>query len=402
MITNPEVPLAINSLHELDIEAATKVLNSGKLTMGEITQEFETKMAEYLGVRHFLFCNSGSSANLLLLEALVRPLEGQHKLNVGDYVAVPSIAWPTTVWPIIQLGLVPIFFDVSESTLAIDIDAILKYKNPTGKRIDAAFVIHPLGFPIPRQELEKLSQAGILLLEDTCESLGAKSSGHLAGTTGIAGTYSFYFSHHMTTMEGGGIATNDGALYSDLKCIRSHGWSRESSYLSTQNLQKDPKFTFVASGFNMRPMEIQSTIGLSQLSRLEINLAKRIKLAELIATNLEGTSFKVLGKESRFSTSQSTDRHTWMFIPIMIESKTQLSEIRSYLQENAIETRPALTGNFVNQPASRFFPNETNSKDIFPVANRIEECVFLVGCSPDYSEQQIDHLSRILVSASKL
>ena len=113
MITNPEVPLAINSLHELDIEAATKVLNSGKLTMGEITQEFETKMAEYLGVRHFLFCNSGSSANLLLLEALVRPLEGQHKLNVGNYVAVPSIAWPTTVWPIIQLGLVPIFFDVS-------------------------------------------------------------------------------------------------------------------------------------------------------------------------------------------------------------------------------------------------------------------------------------------------
>jgi CDP-6-deoxy-D-xylo-4-hexulose-3-dehydrase len=323
-------------------------------------------------------------------------------LKIGDYVAVPAIAWPTTVWPIIQLGLVPIFFDVSETSFAIDIDAILNYKDPSGKKIDAAFVIHPLGYPIPRQELQKLSQAGILLLEDTCESLGAKSLGQLAGTTGIAGTFSFYFSHHMTTMEGGGIATNDDGLYSDLRCIRSHGWSRESLFLHPGNVAKDPKFNFVSSGFNLRPMEIQSAIGLSQLSRLESNLRKRINLAELISSNLNGTTFKVIGNEGRFSSQSLAERHTWMFIPIMIENPRQLGQIRDYLMAKNIETRPALTGNFVNQPASRFFPDATNTKDFFPIASKIEESVFLVGCSPDFSSSQIGHLVQTLVAASKL
>ncbi len=168
-----KIPLASAGLRDCDIAAAEAVLRSGNLTMGEKVAEFENKMAEYLGVKYFVMVNSGSSANLIMFEAMLRPSKGLPLLKAGDGVLVPAVAWPTTIWPIIQLGLRPVFVDVNKDTIAIDLElakSILK-KDPG---IKAIFPIHPLGFGLDDEELKKfVSEHGLYLLNDVCESLGS-------------------------------------------------------------------------------------------------------------------------------------------------------------------------------------------------------------------------------------
>jgi CDP-6-deoxy-D-xylo-4-hexulose-3-dehydrase len=227
------VPLASAGLRSEDIEAAIEVLQSGNLTMGKKVIEFEKMMADYLGVKHFVMMNSGSSANLAIFEAMLRPSRGEPLLRRGDGVLVPAIAWPTTIWPVVQLGLVPIFVDVNRETLALDLtaagEAIRNAKCP----VRAIFPIHPLGRALNSSEFESFaSDNDLTYISDVCESLGSFENGNHAGVTGLAGSFSFYFSHHITTMEGGGVATNNLAFADDLRSIRSHGWSRDRSDVS--------------------------------------------------------------------------------------------------------------------------------------------------------------------------
>ena len=241
--------------------------------MGDKVREFEENLARYLGVDHFVMVNSGSSANLLVFESLLRPSRGNPRLQNGDGVLVPSVAWPTTIWPIIQLGLVPIFVDVNRDTLEIDLEKAALCMEKTQVPIRAIFPIHPLGFGINHKDLELFAkQYSLILLNDVCESLGSWNSGIHAGTTGLAATFSFYFSNHITTMEGGGIATNDSMLANDLRSMRAHGWSRDRSDSSdwNANLNKsDAKFRFITTGYNFRPTEVQAAIGISQISRID-------------------------------------------------------------------------------------------------------------------------------------
>lgn len=199
------VPLASSGLRSQDIEAAIEVLQSGNLTMGKKVIEFEELVAAYLGVEHFVMMNSGSSANLAIFEAMLRPSKGHPILRQGDGVLVPAIAWPTTIWPVVQLGLVPIFVDVDRESLALDLiaasEAIKNSKSP----VRAIFPIHPLGRALDSKAIEKFANENKLTyISDVCESLGSFENGNHAGVTGLAGSFSFYFSHHITTMEGGG------------------------------------------------------------------------------------------------------------------------------------------------------------------------------------------------------
>jgi len=401
------IPLASSGLRPIDIQAADKVLNSGFLTMGKNVREFENEIADYLGCQYFIMVNSGSSANLAMLEALLRPSSGIPYLLPGDKVLVPAIAWPTTIWPVIQLGLEPEFIDIDEETLAIDLKQADE-KLSKDSSIKAIFIIHPMGRAIDHKLLNDLvTKYKIQVINDVCESLGSFIDGKHAGNSGIASSFSFYFSHHLTTMEGGGIATNDGQFANDLRSIRSHGWSRDRTDAAEwhKNLQgNDAKFLFVTTGYNIRPMEIQAAIGRSQLKDLNIFVQKRRFIAESVKNSIANTSFSLIGGDT-FNTSKKSKSHSWMLLPIRIinsSGREKKAEVIDYLESIGIETRPVLTGNFLSQPSMQRIGRNLPHPDEFPVANNISKSSFLVGAHHDLNDEQIDFLCKSLNEASRI
>jgi CDP-6-deoxy-D-xylo-4-hexulose-3-dehydrase len=402
------VPLASSGLRKSDIDAVMRVLESGNLTMGNEVKKFEAKMSNYLGVRHFVMVNSGSSANLLMIEALMRPAVTRPRLNPGDSVLVPAIAWPTTIWPLIQLGLNPLFVDVDPNTLALDLVAAQKLIDTSRIPVKGIFPIHPLGYAIPPSELEKFtSRNELILINDVCESLGSWSEGKHAGTSGLASSFSFYFSHHITTMEGGGVATDDDALADDLRSMRSHGWSRDRSDVSTWNAQvssNDSKFLFVSTGYNVRPMEIQAAIGSLQIVEIDNFVSKRREIAHRVCQALSGTQLSVIG-ENAFQNAESAKTNSWMLIPIQVKGPNFAERKRQILERLAsleIETRPVLTGNFLSQPAIQRITRHAVDPNSFKVAAEITESAFLVGAHHDLSEEQIAFLCNSLRDASSI
>jgi CDP-6-deoxy-D-xylo-4-hexulose-3-dehydrase len=390
-----KVPLASTGLRAEDISAAISVLNSGNLTMGERVSQFEGQMASYLNVKHFVMMNSGSSANLAIIEALLRPTIKEPYLVQGDGVLVPAIAWPTTIWPLIQLGLKPCFVDVEKETLAIDLEKAQALIDNNKGLIKAIFPIHPIGYGIDSAKLIDFSNRNnLILVNDVCESLGSWKSGKHAGTSGIAGSFSFYFSHHITTMEGGGVSTNDDLFADDLRSIRSHGWSRNR--LDAGNWHKDKsvnesKFLFVSTGYNIRPMEIQAAIGISQLKDIDYFINKRKQNALKFHEVVEKSDIELIGSET-LKEFHEPRLHSWMMLPIILRQNfgKPRHEVIASLNSFGIETRPVLTGNFLRQPSMEriskgsYLSTETN------VADLIAANAFMIGNHHDFSDEQID------------
>jgi CDP-6-deoxy-D-xylo-4-hexulose-3-dehydrase len=402
------VPLASSGLRKSDIDAVIRVLESGNLTMGNEVKKFEAKMASYLGLKHFVMVNSGSSANLLMIEALMRPTVTRPRLNPGDSVLVPAIAWPTTIWPLIQLGLNPLFVDVDPNTLALDLEAAQQLIDTSRIPVKGIFPIHPLGYAIPPSELEEFSSKNeLILINDVCESLGSWSEGKHAGTTGVASSFSFYFSHHITTMEGGGVATDDDAFADDLRSMRSHGWSRDRSDVSTWNAQvssNDSKFLFVSTGYNVRPMEIQAAIGSLQIVEIDNFVNKRREIAHRVCQAVRDTQLSVIG-DSAFHNAESAKTNSWMLIPIQVKGPNVAERKRQILNKLAsleIETRPVLTGNFLSQPAIQRITRHAVDPKSFKVATEITDSAFLVGAHHDLSEEQVTFLCDSLKEASSI
>lgn len=402
------VPLASSGLRKTDIDAVIRVLESGNLTMGAEVKNFESKMCNYLGVKHFVMVNSGSSANLLMVEALMRPAVARPRLNPGDSVLVPAIAWPTTIWPLIQLGLNPLFVDVDPETLALDLSAAQELIESSRIPVNGIFPIHPLGYAIPPSALrEFISKNDLVLINDVCESLGSWSEGRHAGTSGIASSFSFYFSHHITTMEGGGIATNDDSFADDLRSMRSHGWSRDRSDVSSWNSKvsnNDSKFLFVSTGYNVRPMEIQAAIGSLQIDEIDTFVSRRREIARRVSEALNGTQLSVIGQKTLLS-EQAMKTNSWMLIPIKIHGnnvEARKKAILNSLEKLEIETRPVLTGNFLSQPAIQRITRHSVDPSSFKVATDITNTAFLVGAHHDLTDNQIDFLCESLRAASTI
>lgn len=369
--------------------------------MGEMVRTFEREMAAYLGAEEFIMVNSGSSANLVVVEALLRPSQGSPRLLPGSRVAVPAIAWPTTVWPVIQLGLEPHFVDIDLATLALS-DETLRQSGSVES--DAAvFLIHPLGRSIAldgfggKKATESRSQ---ILLSDVCESLGSWQGDRHAGSDGLASTFSFYFSHHITTMEGGGVATNDLELAEDIRSIRAHGWSRgrrdESKW--TQDIHPtDSKFLFVTSGYNVRPMEIQAAIGLAQLEDLDSFVLRR----QEIAADVNEVVAKLQNLELVGGGSGDSKANSWMLMPFRIAAGGKghrREKALDFLAGLGVETRPVLTGNMAKQPSVRRLLDNSIEPADFPNASIADEEMFLAGCHHDFTDGQVKHLKSSLVA----
>jgi CDP-6-deoxy-D-xylo-4-hexulose-3-dehydrase len=400
------IPLASSGLRDSDIETVSRVLKSGKLTMGSEVKKFEVKMAKYLGVSNFVMVNSGSSANLLMIEALLRPTVGKPKLNPGDSILVPAIAWPTTIWPLIQLGLNPLFVDVDPETLALDLDLAQNLIDTSRILVKGIFPIHPLGYSIPPSELRDFTvKNDLVLINDVCESLGSWHQEKHAGTEGVAASFSFYFSHHITTMEGGGVATDDDEFADDLRSMRSHGWSRDRSDVDTWTKNKsvnDSKFLFVSTGYNVRPMEIQAAIGSSQIDEIDNFVEKRRRIASLVVKALRATNLKVIGSETL---SRDPKSNSWMLIPIRVlgpMAQNRKFEILNELEVMEVETRPILTGNFLAQPAIQRITRHAIDPENFTHASQLTSEAFMVSAHHDLTDDQIEYLCSALASVSNI
>ena len=369
-------PLLDNAFTKKDLKEGIKVLKSEKLTMGKITKNFEKIFAKKIGAKHALMVNSGSSANLLMLSTLVNPLF-KNSLKINDEVLIPAICWSTSLWPIVQLGLKPIFVDVDLSTLNISIKDL---KNKISNNTKAIMCVHVLGISSDMDEIKKIcKKKKILILEDTCESLGASFNKSSLGTIGEFGSYSFYYSHQITSGEGGMVVCNNTKNYNILKSLRSHGWSRDTIFhkeYKKKYKNLDDKFLFINSGYNLRPTEIQAAIGLSQFKKLkQFKNVRNLNRNKIISYLKNSNKWK---NQFQFIEVHEKIKPSWFGLAILINNEfLNKKKFFDFLDQKRIETRPILSGNFLNQPAAKLY-NLDKQKN-FPNADDIQKRGFFIG-----------------------
>jgi len=321
-------PLCVSTWGEEEKAVIAKVVESGKLTMGDRVKQFEHEFAEYHNVKYAVMANSGSSANLLGASAL----KYCNNIIEKDEIIVPAVGWSTTYFPFHQLGYTLVFVDVDEN-LCIN---PLKIREKITKRTKAICAINLLGFPCSYfPEINDIcNEHNIMYIEDNCEGLGAIP----CGTLGIYGTFSFFFSHHIQTIEGGMLITEDRDLYRAALALRAHGWTRD---LPGGNKED---WVFVLPGYNLRPSEINGALGSCQLSKLDIFLAQRRKNALVYQD--------IFGKEEYCKIFYPQSHASWFAFPFILQGKLRDKRqlVLDKFREYNIETRPIISGNFVNQP----------------------------------------------------
>lgn len=370
-IKHNKYPLLEDAFNKDDICAAIEVILSKKITMSEVTKNFEYEFAKYIGSKYALMTNSGSSANLLAAFTIINP-KRKSFLKPGDYFAIPAICWSTSLWPFVQSGLKPIFVDVNINNFSLD-ETVLK-KNLL-KKIKLIVDIHVLGNSSNINFISKLARKNnIILFEDTCESLGSAYNSKYLGTFGDFGSYSFYYSHQVTAGEGGMLICKNKEDYEIAYTLRAHGWDRG---LKKNN---DRSFNFVNSGFNLRPLDITAAIGLSQFKRLNKMMSVRKENRNLIISNIE--NHKNYKNQFIFFQENNNLKASWFGLPILLrpDLKNVKNKFLKYLNLNKIETRPIISGNFLNQPAAKLYGyTNMNMKKNFPVSQDIEESGFFIG-----------------------
>lgn len=395
-----DFPLVDSSYDNQEILRCMETLLSGQLTMGERVREFEKRFAEQVGAPFAVMVNSGSSANLLAVSAIINPLRSQ-RLAPGDHVAVPAVCWSTSLWPLTQLGLKPVLVDVDAETLNLSIESLTKAI--ASFPIKALMMVHVLGNSTDMEGLLALLEAHqILLIEDTCESLGSTFEGRSLGTLGEFGTYSFYFSHHMTTIEGGMVVAQSAEDNDLLRCLRAHGWSREQSnkeQLERDNPQVDPRFLFVNSGYNLRPMEIQAAFGLEQLTRLDgMNHQRRVNAALMRDTFLGHPRWD---SQLEFPESGKNLDACWFGFPFLLAKAANVDRktFTDLLMEAGIDTRPIVSGNMALQPAVRLFDID-QSLGPFAGAQEIHDRGVFVGVhAKAISQDRVEWLADTVLGA---
>lgn len=335
------IKLVKDTISKEDISELIKWLQTNpQLTKGQETISFEKQWSEWLGVEHSVYVNSGSSANLAIIYAL--KVSGKLKNNK---IIVPAVSWSTTVAPIIQFGLQPILCDSSRDNLGLDIDHLRELCEK--EKPAAIMLVHVLGLPCHMKEIcEICEEYDIPLVEDTCESVGSLYDNKKLGTFGIASSFSFYYGHHLSTIEGGMICTNDTEFYNILKSLRCHGWDRDLDPGTQSKLREDhgiddfrALYSFYYPGFNLRSTDLQAFIGQMQLSRLDKMVEQRRKNFLIFEENLKNDFWRINIQDNVMVSS--------MAYPIITP---KIDKLVKSLKQNNIETRPLICGSIGEQP----------------------------------------------------
>ena len=371
-------PLLSNAFNNQDVKVGINVLKSKFITMSNITYNFEKYFAKKMGSKYAVMTNSGSSANLLAISCLTNPL-AKNTLTNGDEVIIPAVCWSTSLWPLIQNNLKPVFADVELDTFNLDLD---KIEEKITKKTKAVMLVHVLGISTNMDRLKKIiKKHNLILIEDACESLGASYNKKKLGTIGKFGTYSFYYSHQITSGEGGMVVCDDINDYNILKSLRSHGWSRNTTFhkkLSKKFNKLDKRFLFIGPGYNVRPTEIQSAIAFNQFKRLSKFMNLRNQNRDKIIKSLK--NHEKWNDQFSFVKIDKMIEPSWFGLPILVNNK--FKNVKNLFLENlskkGIENRPIISGNFLNQPASKFY-NFNFKKNDFKNSNEVENRGFFIG-----------------------
>ncbi len=346
-------PLATSSWNDSEYKAIQRVVDSGMFSMGHEVQAFEKEFAEYMGSQYAVMSNSGSSANLLMIAALC--YVKNNPLRAGDEVIVPAVSWSTTYFPLCQYGLKLKFVDVDLETLNYDLDQLAKAITEKTRLI---MVVNLLGNPNDFNRIEKLINGReIRFVEDNCESMGAEFNSKQAGTFGLMGSFSLFFSHHISTMEGGMTISNDEELYHIMLSLRAHGWTRNLPKFNFVCGEKsdDPfeeSFRFVLPGYNLRPLELSGAIGREQLKKLPSIVSERRKNGKLIQELMKDHPDLMIQKELGCS--------SWFGFSLLIrpESSLRRAYLIKKLNQFGFECRPIVAGNFTKNDAMKYFNYE--------------------------------------------
>nr|2R0T_A Chain A, Pyridoxamine 5-phosphate-dependent dehydrase [Escherichia coli]2R0T_B Chain B, Pyridoxamine 5-phosphate-dependent dehydrase [Escherichia coli] len=383
-------PLASSTWDDLEYKAIQSVLDSKMFTMGEYVKQYETQFAKTFGSKYAVMVSSGSTANLLMIAALF--FTKKPRLKKGDEIIVPAVSWSTTYYPLQQYGLRVKFVDIDINTLNIDIESLKEAVTDSTKAI---LTVNLLGNPNNFDEINKIiGGRDIILLEDNCESMGATFNNKCAGTFGLMGTFSSFYSKHIATMEGGCIVTDDEEIYHILLCIRAHGWTRN---LPKKNKvtgvksddQFEESFKFVLPGYNVRPLEMSGAIGIEQLKKLPRFISVRRKNAEYFLDKFKDHPY--------LDVQQETGESSWFGFSFIIKKDSGV--IRKQLVENlnsaGIECRPIVTGNFLkNTDVLKYFD--------YTVHNNVDNAEYLdknglfVGNHQIELFDEIDYLREVL------
>ena len=379
--------LATSTWDEKEIGAIQSVIESDLYSMGPKVEKFEKDFADFFESKYAVMCSSGSTANLLMVAALF--YSKNPYLQRGDEIIVPTVSWSTTYFPLQQYGLKLKFVDIDLNTLNYDLTELNKAVNDNTKAIMA---VNLLGNPNDFNQIFKIiAGRNIIIIEDNCESMGSKYNGKHTGTFGLMGTFSSFFSHHIATMEGGVVVTDDEELYHILLCLRAHGWTRnlpkKNHVLNKSEDWFEESFKFVLPGYNVRPLEMSGAIGIEQLKKLPDFINQRRRNADLFHQLFKGNN--------RFIIQQETGESSWFGFSLVIDDKIKRAEIIQLLTQSKIECRPIVTGDFTQNPALKFFDYEIIGN--LPNSKKIHTDGFFVGNSHLDLTDELHYLSSKLL-----
>ena len=358
--------------------------------MGENVARFEQAFADHFGMKHAVMVSSGSAANLIGVAALF--FKKENALKPGDEVIVPAISWATTYYPLQQYGLKLRFVDVNLQTLNMDVAQLEKALTPKTKMVVAVSILgNPCELDVMRKFCDK---HGLYLFEDNCESMGASLNGKLAGTFGDIGTFSTFFSHHISTIEGGVAVTNNEEIFHLLKCLRAHGWTRNLPENSPIYNKKDDDFyeayRFILPGYNVRPLEISGAIGIEQLGKLNAMTETRRQNAERF--------HECFKDDKRFIIQKEHGKSSWFSFTMIMnpEMATQIDRAKVFkkLTEADIGYRIITGGNFLRHDVIKYFNYDCVGE--IKNANIAHDRGFFVGNHPQDLSRQIDRLYQAL------
>ena len=387
------IPLNKSTIGEEEKNAVRAVLESDRLTMGDRCRAFEQEFADFIGVEHAVMVNSGSSANLIALFTMADSLLPDTdtlppRIPAGSEVIVPALTWSTTVWPVLQVGARPVFVDCDPRTLQMTPQAVEAAVTPD---TSAIVIVHILGGAVDVAAMQAIARRrNLWLFEDTCEALGVDWNGRKVGSFGQLASFSFYFSHHITTIEGGMVTTGDGRLADLLRALRSHGWVRDMrarDEIAADHPHIDPRFLFLTTGFNVRATEINAAIGLEQLKKLPAFNDSRREIAALLDAGLaaldQAGELTLIRHDPRVRTAP-------FGYSVLCRSRAARDGLRDHLEAAGIETRPVICGNLVRQPALARHAYRVSGD--LAGADRVMDCGLYWGTHPFMSEDEVRYI----------